>query len=1025
MAKDKSKNITIDANYIDDGQPAFGYPTNEFSEGQLTQAGFKFKGGVAEEGVKIDGRDATSIQDINKNILGEKKYYVDSAGNPYFKNFDQNEIAALDQLFKDLEMGTLDVYKGSLAKILKNTETKTVGGKSKTVVKDFDVGEFQDLVGFAFQKNIDEIAPRITMEETMKAAKKIKSSVFYRKMLSRQANESLDNPTFMRALIEAQILMTKLDGLTEYIAMNGYTDAAAQSWNTQFNYLQLLVTESAAEARKGMQKGVITKNVGAGFVTDDDYLARLQKIADDMSAVKAGDLPSKEVFMSNIAEYRKLNRTQVERAAELAKHRGPNWWDALAELYTNAKLFHPWTLAINAMGNFTLQVSDFLETGVAAGINKIPGFKAEDGVALEEFTNYLHAVRLGAQRGSKQVAEYRKTGQTIGNTNKFDQRHDGNAISRNLIKGSALSEIPLAGNAAESALDIFGTLVNTPKHLMIMQDEITKSVIFDTELMKHAMRQRAIVLKRTGDVKQADLEVERIIHNPDEYVDIYKDINQKMLERTFQKELPDGIFKNFQKVANMPVMKLFLPFYKTIVNIFFETTKRTPGMNMLMPSVRKDLFGNNGEAARQMAYARTVTGFGFMAVTAPFVYTPGDFADGKQFIITGHASPNREEAKAQRDAGILPYSIAIFDPDTGKYNSINYSRLEPMGQLMGFTADMFQAANVPSRYGDDGSSAEELLFAWFNTAYGLLGNQSFSQFFNDIAEVLPSGNTGEYLTGMALEGVTNKLLDVFEVTTQLGFGRSAKYLPTLEELTAEPGSDQEKAYLDRIFNNTKENVRITDDQFYNENFFVKMLPGDAESWSEFYNGDIPPHVEAFAKKLNRIYMGSPLYNSELQNIRTEFGAEIKDPTAWSPLPVSQLDGSLLNNFSEKTGFYLRYSGANLGPIKLTGDEEVEKMIALNKDRDGDGVSDYKQAMIDLVSSSEFLNLGQRYSPQGKPIGGELQLKQMRAIQAQYNEIADIELLQENPELLRRYSKHFDAIDFPGAPRLDRDVLEGN
>ena len=108
-----------------------------------------------------------------------------------------------------------------------------------------------------------------------------------------------------------------------------------------------------------------------------------------------------------------------------------------------------------------------------------------------------------------------------------------------------------------------------------------------------------------------------------------------MLERTFQKELPDGIFKNFQKVANMPVMKLFLPFYKTIVNIFFETTKRTPGMNMLMPSVRKDLFGNNGEAARQMAYARTVTGFGFMAVTAPFVYTPGDFADGKQFIITG------------------------------------------------------------------------------------------------------------------------------------------------------------------------------------------------------------------------------------------------------------------------------------------------------------------------------------------------------------------------------------------------------
>ena len=61
------------------------------------------------------------------------------------------------------------------------------------------------------------------------------------------------------------------------------------------------------------------------------------------------------------------------------------------------------------------------------------------------------------------------------------------------------------------------------------------------------------------------------IANPD--VATVKSAQDAMLEGTFQKELPPGFFKNIQKNINHPAAKLFIPFYRTIMNIFFESNR--------------------------------------------------------------------------------------------------------------------------------------------------------------------------------------------------------------------------------------------------------------------------------------------------------------------------------------------------------------------------------------------------------------------------------------------------------------------
>ena len=90
-------------------------------------------------------------------------------------------------------------------------------------------------------------------------------------------------------------------------------------------------------------------------------------------------------------------------------------------------------------------------------------------------------------------------------------------------------------------------------------------------------------------------------------------------------------------------VKLFVPFYKTVTNIFFESSKRNPMLAGLMPSVRRDLMGVNGPAKKQLAMAKLMSGATIMYGMFQYLYGASDGSG--DYIITGRGSGNKERER--------------------------------------------------------------------------------------------------------------------------------------------------------------------------------------------------------------------------------------------------------------------------------------------------------------------------------------------------------------------------------------------
>lgn len=180
----------------------------------------------------------------------------------------------------------------------------------------------------------------------------------------------------------------------------------------------------------------------------------------------------------NIAEYSRISGAQKNYMIRESARKGPTWWDALAEVYVNSKLYHPWTMIINMGGNATMALFDTIET-FNAGLwnNTFGGDFVETGVHLEEALGAVLSIKRGISRGMETANRGITTGETIGNATKIDQRYEGNALSGRLVEGTKMEFLG-------KPLDYIGTVANVPKHLMIYQDEFTKGIIFDTELGK-------------------------------------------------------------------------------------------------------------------------------------------------------------------------------------------------------------------------------------------------------------------------------------------------------------------------------------------------------------------------------------------------------------------------------------------------------------------------------------------------------------------------------------------------------------
>ncbi len=991
-----------DAVFYDDGTPPFAYPgtfNQDNATPQVQDVRFRPGNLVQPEDmpeVVVQGSGKSPIVDILKDRRKEPNWVMKD-GKIILPELNPDEVRALDTMFQELELGTLDQYTGTLENLMKN-----VDGKGNPL--PFDAPAFSDLIGKAFQPKIDEVAEKFTFKELKDAAKKLDSPEFYTRILKAKPGE-LSKPVFFRALVEARLVKSKLDSFTNYMLENGVNAENSKVWMDMHARLQLLFTKSGAEVRLAYQKGRIYQEAGKGMFGLEEWEEGMEILADNMARYSAGEIPPREVMEQNLREYSAISGAQKEYSIKEASKRGPTWWDAIAEVYVNSKLYHPWTLIVNMGGNATMALFDTIETLNAGLLNRaFGGDFSETGVHVEEALGTVLSLSRGFNRGLETAGRGVLTGETIGNAMKIDQRYEGNALSGRLVEGTKMEFLG-------KPLDYIGTIANVPKHAMIWQDEFTKGVIFDMELGKIAHREKVKVLRRGGTEDDAQAALERILLSPDD--EHIKAVESAMAVRTFQNDLPDGIFKNLQKYAQKPGVRFVMPFYKTLVNIFFETSKRNPVLGWAMPSVRKDLSGKNGKYAQQMAISRMGTGVAFAVAAYNLAYDPTRTLEEKpKIVLTGAPPTDKKDLLAYREGGFIPYSVGVLNEETGEYTMVNYSKIEPVGRLLAMATDIATIAQAPTTFTDGEVTMEDLARGFLNASHTYFTEQPFIDVFSQLDDMFGAGyGTTADKAGTA---IVRKLIDIGGSVISPG-GRSSKFLPNISEITGAPGSEEERAIVERL-NSYIDNYDITNEQYYDPTYTATLfgiLNGSgATTWEEMYDGDIPVGLNLVYRDVNKFKVNHPAFNTYLEDELMEFGRKRENPTGDLPVAVGRTDSELVYNYLLGTGLLFEESGRKLSSgLSLTNDERNAYMRYLNEDEDGDGESDYLVAMRNEISQSDFLDLGQKYDYQGNQTGREEQKARLSNLRTEFRSKAEQKLLAD-PNFIRLADRHYSSINAP-------------
>jgi hypothetical protein len=202
----------------------------------------------------------------------------------------------------------------------------------------------------------------------------------------------------------------------------------------------------------------------------------------------------------------------------------------------------------------------------------------------------------------------------------------------------------------------------------MMSDEFFKTLNYQSEISGLAYRQAT----RSGLKGQKRLnKIAELIENPT--VEMVKEAKAEMLYRVFQKELGSA-GKSFQKIrTDVPGLRYIVPFVRTPVNIAKFGLERTP-LNyprLIKQIVKGEIKG--GKISTELA--KPTLGSIVGAVVA---------LEALEGNVTGGGPRDRGERDALYRTGWRPYSWKIGD------TYYNYGRLEPLGMVVGLTADFVE-----------------------------------------------------------------------------------------------------------------------------------------------------------------------------------------------------------------------------------------------------------------------------------------------------------------------------------------------
>lgn len=503
--------------------------------------------------------------------------------------------------------------------------------------------------------------------------------------------------------------------------------------------------------------------------------ARSQAVSElIMQSGGAGDIQALAKAVSTVGN----NPTAINTMArELGRGR---FGKALYQVWINGLLSSPKTHAVNILSNAMTSLYAIPERYMAAGISKA-FYNGE--VAAGEAASQAFGLVKGIRDGVRLVYMGNKADGMAGLSDVFDAFGKVDGVQQNAFSADALGLDP-AGSFGYG-IDMLGKLVNAPGSALNAEDKFFKTIAYRMELHAQAYRQAAA---EGLDGKDAASRIQDILSNPP---DTLKAEALDMAHyQTFTTPLSGSARQalgGIQKNAFIgPVFRVVVPFVRTPTNIMKYTFERTP-LAYLSGGIRADIRAGGARAAQ--AHARVALGSMIMLSVMDMAAEGTITGAGPLASDSGNTGNLR---RTQQGAGAPPpYSVKIGD------RWYSYSRLDPIGMLIGLGADMSSIAGDAEEADSDYLAAAGVVAV----AQNLASKTYLSGVFDFMAAIDPNNPTSD--PGKYLSNLTGGLVPFSSFSRNLAaandpIARDAKTVVYGEDLKIDPVASYLQSTIDKI-----------------------------------------------------------------------------------------------------------------------------------------------------------------------------------------------------------------------------------
>jgi len=637
--------------------------------------------------------------------------------------------------------------------------------------------------------------------------------------------------------------------------------------------------------------------------------------------------------------------------------------DAMIEVWINSILTSPVTHMVNIAGNQVFQFMHVIEAAGAAGIGKVRStltgnpsrVRIRESMAMLEGmrAGFFDAIILAGKTGLTEEA-----GDAVSKIDTRQRRAIGTTGDPRVIAQEIKD-----GNVGAAIINTFGVYARLGGRALIMEDEYFKVMGGRMSLYRSAQVEAQNAYdgaiqsgKSVEEAKAAYIErkTEVLQDPPPGVVTDAKDAAKQM---TFQEEL--NYLAGMQHAVSHPLLKLFVPFFKTPVNVMAEAFARTPFA--LIPFEGNKTLEMLKKGGRDADIAMSRMGVGSTILASMAYASMGLYGKDDEVIILGAGPTSPAARRSLQNQGMLPYSVNIRQED-GTYKSITYSRFDPVSGVLAMAADFAYYA----QYEDD----DDMLSAVATAAMLSISEYALQQpMLQGMAEV-----------GMALStpDPTARSEMLQELFSEKIGSAALSVLPTVSSFTAG---------IERLNDPEKRSAEI---------------PPGTIPFTDIELTDTPAWARGFYTALQKAKARNPFFNKDLPQELNDWGEPMMEGTGagWefiSPIRIQDTKYSEVDAELQRLGGGISRTPKKISGVRLNRDHILRWKELTNtldgfgrhpENPDYDSSTVLKEDLNSYIFTEDYLNL----------IDDDERLSQLMAKIGNARSVAKEELYKEFPEL---------------------------